>query len=170
LFLLRYLLVLLQIVVTITILNVLQDYSTLALTPYKRQWGRTLKPKKHLSVLFIYVRYAEKVKIEMFMICNLRCADAAPRLTTGNACPSRFFLVFISSCIHFKSFMCPMLNTLLFLYFSSLCIMHAMSHYLELIQFLQGNFLHIWLLYGHWAEGLGWSSGQKNFDVLLVSC
>jgi hypothetical protein len=84
-----------------------------------------LQPKKHLSVLFIYVRYAEKVKIEMFMICNLRCADAAPRLTTGNACPSRLFLVFISCCIHFKSFMCPMLNTLLFLYFSSLCIMHA---------------------------------------------
>lgn len=92
LFLLRCFLVLLQIVASITILNVLQSYYPLASTLNKRKWERALPLIKHLFVLFIYVLYAEKAKIEMFMICNLQCVDAAPALTTGNACPSRFFL------------------------------------------------------------------------------
>lgn len=138
-FLIRYFLVLLQIVVTITILNVLQDYSTLELTPNKRKWDRKLPSKKHLSVLFIYVLYVGKVKIGMFMICNLRCVDAAPRHTIGNAYPSRFFLF---SCFEIFSFVCryslqipsAVLCVLcwipFYFYISCLSIVHTMSHYL----------------------------------------
>lgn len=121
-FFLRYFLVLLQIVVTITTLNVLQDYSTLALTLDKRKWESALSSKKHLSVLFIYVLYAEKVKIEMFMICNLQCVDAALKLTTGNACLSRFFLVFISSCIPYKQF-CVLCWTPFYYYTYHVCFL-----------------------------------------------